>query len=907
MQKKWWVKVLWAVGIGIVGGVVWALWSRGAREEACVAQRVSPPAQQTVSGEVMLRRVVFPAEGMALADLQEALSTQKVARMGWHPEGGYEVMAREETLDALEQQGMRVAEAPLPVTPRLWRALHENESVWATLVFATEQRAQSVATRIGGECVKDAVSVELPSDQLLALLQTSTDILASDVQFEATLFNAAMRSSRFLDVDRLQQNDTQLRGEGEVIGVLDSGCSAGLKEWSTAHADLQGQLLRLSPQPWPKEVGTAEDYIGHGTHVVGSIVGNGAMSLNNRFRGVAPGARLFFQNAMKEGDNRLYVPPTLDAVYDEVYRAGGRIHSNSWGATEDNTKQPNPPVYSLVAWASDRYVWKRPEFLPLFAAGNAGHDLNLDGVPDLRSMGSFTTVAKNTLVVGAAESYQVQGVTNDGVQTTTYGEIKTFKDKGIAAARLLADPLAAAPGDKDIRGLALFSDTGPLADGRIKPDVLAPGTQIVSLRYALDKNLSQLYGASTVEYTQYCALSGTSMATPQIAGACAVIRQFCHEVLGKEKPSSALVRALLISGAESIFPGQFGEELPEIASSAPNGHEGFGLASLTRSLTPEEGAPWADEFCYDATTQRDYPLTLKAPASIRATLVWNDYPAAVYAEQTLVNNLDLTLLTSEGEVVAYPNGLSAPDTCNVIERIDADLPAGNYIVRVTAGQVPFDGPNALAAVVIRAPGLPATPTLVHTPMTTVEPEEVTPLSASLLWPQNEGDTLTLEVLSTEATWVPQSTLTLPAQLAGTTITYQLTAPNAKPLGPYVAYVGEPISLRITTDSLHDGTDIPNWLLATPSVNSTLNVVPGQSVTCRAQDTETMVYKLSSYVSVRYCIKGWQLLSGDTVLAQDSGATATFTVPADVESLTLQWSSEEAVYLDAAPGYLFRIR
>ncbi len=817
------------------------------------------------------------------------LRSQSVEILGWHPEGGYDVFLSTATLQTLTGQGVRAEASPLPVTPQLRRALARYPEVETTMIFATRERAQAVATQYDGNCVRDAVRMKLPTDEAIALIQSSPDLLASDLYFEAQPFNAAARADRFLGADTLQLENSLLRGEGEIIGVMDTGCSVGVDNWAeSAHPGLKQQVIRLSPQPWGYQITSGQDFNGHGTHVAGSIAGDGTGSKNGRFRGVAPGARLLFQNAMNDAKSSyLSLPPTMDAVYDEVYRTGGRLHSNSWGERADFSRDP-APVYSLFAWANDRYVWEHQDFLPLFAAGNEGCDLDFDGVSDLRTIGSFTTASKNALVVGAAESYQVLGKTFDGVPRVLYKNILAYADGEAAAESLLADSTTAAPGDKDIRGVALFSCTGPLPDGRIKPDIITPGTQIVSTALdGLSPSLRTLCGASEDELENYTRLSGTSMATPLTTGACAVIRQYCREVLGVEKPSSPLVRALLISGAKSIYPGQFGDGLlREIDSPAPNGREGFGLTSLTRSLTPETGAPIVKTFTYSPTTQLTQQITLTEAATLRATLVWNDYPAPVYAEQALVNDLDLTLLDAQGQVVAYANGLDAPDTSNVVERIDAELLPGTYTVCVSASRVPFEG--GAAALVILAPEQASTPTLLHTPIVTAAANTATDVVAKLLWPQTSTDAPTLEVQDAAGNWTTCSSMALPAQAAGTQLSYRISAPGAKTIGPYRVFIGEAIPLTIATDTATtDASDRLNWLLATPSVHSTLSVVPGQQITCTAQDTEVFTYE-GEISTALYRVSGWSLTSGGKEHEAGTGTTATFAIPENVTSLTLTW-------------------
>ena len=106
--------------------------------------------------------------------------------------------------------------------------------------------------------------------------------------------------------------------------------------------------------------------------------------------------------------------------------------------------------------------------------------------------------------------------------------------------------------------MAGFSSRGPTCEGRIKPDVVAPGVAILSAA-SRDPEVSletkTRFGHS--DDPLWFFDSGTSMATPLVAGCAAVIREALLAG-GVSTPSAALVKALLINGAMSLpgAPGQ---------------------------------------------------------------------------------------------------------------------------------------------------------------------------------------------------------------------------------------------------------------------------------------------------------------------------------------------------------------
>jgi subtilisin family serine protease len=125
-------------------------------------------------------------------------------------------------------------------------------------------------------------------------------------------------------------------------------------------------------------------------------------------------------------------------------------------------------------------------------------------------------------------------------------------------------------------GIADFSSRGPMEDKRIKPDVMAPGTGITSA--ASDGSLSSTNECSSTDVVE---MSGTSMATPIVAGAAGIVRQYFEEgrlmngmrdALAKRSfsPSAALVKALIIHSGTSLIEDSFG----------------MGTGSEVRSLRP---------------------------------------------------------------------------------------------------------------------------------------------------------------------------------------------------------------------------------------------------------------------------------------------------------------------------------
>src|SRR5690606_26607202 len=126
-------------------------------------------------------------------------------------------------------------------------------------------------------------------------------------------------------------------------------------------------------------------------------------------------------------------------------------------------------------------------------------------------------------------------------------------------------------------GMAAFSSRGPTLSGRLKPDIVGPGTNIVSTR-----NESTGTGWGVYD-TYYLYMGGTSMSTPLVAGGSAIVREYFQSVHGVANPGAALVKGLLINGAVDMTPGQYGAGATQDVSRRPDNNQGWGRVDLADS------------------------------------------------------------------------------------------------------------------------------------------------------------------------------------------------------------------------------------------------------------------------------------------------------------------------------------
>ncbi|WP_327088074.1 S8 family peptidase [Nonomuraea sp. NBC_01738] len=197
-----------------------------------------------------------------------------------------------------------------------------------------------------------------------------------------------------------------------------------------------------------------QDGHGHGTHVASTIVGSGAAS-GGKYKGVAPGAKVLVGKVLSNAGEGAE-SWILDGM-DWVAHSGAKVVSMSLGgqAGSDGRDPLSLAVNKLTAETGVLFA---------IAAGNSGPGATTVGSPG---------AAEAALTVGAVDS---------------------------------AD------------AMARFSSRGPRGDGGLKPEITAPGVDIVAARASGTK-------MGTPVGDTYTTASGTSMATPHVAGAAAILAQ----------------------------------------------------------------------------------------------------------------------------------------------------------------------------------------------------------------------------------------------------------------------------------------------------------------------------------------------------------------------------------------------
>jgi serine protease AprX len=342
---------------------------------------------------------------------------------------------------------------------------------------------------------------------------------------------------------------------------------------------------------------------------------------------------------------------------------------------------------------TDLSVVRNPEMVIVFAAGNDGVDNDSNGSIDLRQIGS-QAAAKNCITIGASEN-------NRPDLTVAYG----VSGGGRRDPRYAVEPIYGDQYADDPDGMAAFSSRGPTREKRFKPDVVAPGTCILSARSSLVAD-SGFYGESPDP--KYMYESGTSMASPLASGCCALLRQFLVANPPEQgqtappaggvqqpiaapstySPTAALVKALLINGAVEL-PGQYS---PSEAGISPNPNSGWGRISVADSVGATDGTKigYGEHPGVDEDDVVEIPVTVDAAGSgtraLKVTLVWTDPAGAM-----LQNDLDLTVTAGGSEKHGNVSSGNAFDRVNNVEQVQWEgVPAGEAKIKVSVHRLTSD-------------------------------------------------------------------------------------------------------------------------------------------------------------------------------------------------------------------------
>jgi len=455
-----------------------------------------------------------------------------------------------------------------------------------------------------------------------------------------------------------------LTGEGQRIGLWDSGHPR------LDHIEFGGRVFQSDEFSLDTN---------HSTHVGGTLIAFGDWF---EARGMAPSATIeahdWTNDAAEMADAAAAGLIVSNHSYGQPLGWTPNIRGDGlWGwmgiPSISSSEDPKFGYYSEDAALWDQVAVSAPHYVIVKSAGN---EREIQGPP------------------GAEPHY----IFNEGWTLSTSlrdrdggsDGFDTIGDTGVAKNVLTVGAVEDAPWrvqHPDDVVMTDFSGWGPVDDGRIKPDLVANGTDLMS--------------AKSASSTDYGPSSGTSMAAPVVAGAVTLLQELYAREFGGRRPLSSTIRGLLVHAADEAgtTPGpdyRFGWGHLNADRAARHVRQ-TAVADLSAAPVRPYDA-WIVESTLSAASTFEFEVTLTESKALRATLAWTD-PASEIRELALndrtlrlTHDLDLEIVGTDGVHLPWVLDPSRPNDAagrgiNIrdnIEQVVFDAQPGTYTVRVRA-------------------------------------------------------------------------------------------------------------------------------------------------------------------------------------------------------------------------------
>lgn len=356
----------------------------------------------------------------------------------------------------------------------------------------------------------------------------------------------------------------------------------------------------------------------HGAHTLGTMGGGGIVNARNK--GMAPQSTLiadYFSNILSNAPQ--YISNFGMVLTNNSY------HSSTAGC-------PGTGFYNALSVFVDQQMIANPSLLHVFASGNDG---SLTCSPYLASYGTVRSgfqSSKNALVVG---------------------QYNTANDQ-----------------------IGAGSSRGPVKDGRLKPEIVAGGINVLST--SINNN--------------YTIISGTSMSAPAVTGSLALLYERYRQLHGVN-PTASLIKAIACNSAD------------DMGTDGPDYLWGFGKLNARAAVETLEQNNYFTGTVSNGNTSTHTITGLPAGATqLKVMLYWVDPAALPGAPVALVNNLDLTVTASDAILHrplilnSNPGNVDAAaaegiDNINNIEQVVINTPpGGNVTINIEGSNIP-SGPQ----------------------------------------------------------------------------------------------------------------------------------------------------------------------------------------------------------------------
>ncbi|MDP3359963.1 MAG: S8 family serine peptidase [Lutibacter sp.] len=408
----------------------------------------------------------------------------------------------------------------------------------------------------------------------------------------------------------------------------------------TAHVWDNG-IARITHQEYDGPGGNNRYSVGDGTttlnfhaaHVTGTIMASGIVA---RAKGMAPESNVIGYDWI------LDEPEVISAASN-----GMLISNHSYGFRQrDLYGNPLLPNYYFGGYITESRTWDEimfnaPYYLMVVAAGNSGNDDTVNGSP-LNGLSGFDkltghSTSKNNLVVANAQdaNVTVEGYLVSAIINSTSSE-------------------------------------GPTDDLRIKPDITGNGTDVYST-----------FEFSDNAYNEFIEISGTSMATPNVAGSLLLLQEHWYN-LNSSYLKSATLKGLVLHTAD------------DLGSTGPDAIYGWGLLNSKKAaetITSEGNESKIDELTLNSGNSYTFTVDSDGVNPLIASISWTDRAGIATTQLNsttpiLVNDLDIKVFKSG--ITYYPYKLESVTTTGTgdnsvdpFELVNVNNASGTYTITIS--------------------------------------------------------------------------------------------------------------------------------------------------------------------------------------------------------------------------------